>query len=85
MNPAACDCTDGPSSTVCSYYPVLDCNDFNETARKVSNIRATGVKTIVIGYGDVFGTSAQRSLQQIVARRRLPAPLRRRRRRVQPE
>ena len=65
MNPAACDCTDGPTSTVCTYYPVLDCNDFNETARKVSDIRATGVKTIVIGYGDVFGTSAQRSLQQI--------------------
>jgi hypothetical protein len=65
VNPAACDCTDGPSSTVCSYYPVLDCNDFNETARKVSDIRATGVKTIVIGYGDVFGASAQRSLQQI--------------------
>lgn len=65
VNPAACDCTDGPTSTTCSYYPVLDCNDFNETARKVSNIRSTGVKTIVIGYGDVFGASAQRSLQQI--------------------
>ncbi len=65
VNPAACDCTDGPTSTVCTYYPVLDCNDFNETARKVSNIRATGVKTIVIGFGDVFGSSAQRSLQQI--------------------
>ena len=65
MNPAACDCTDGSTSTVCTYYPVLDCNDFNETARKVSDIRATGVKTIVIGYGDVFGTSAQRALQQI--------------------
>ena len=65
VNPAACDCTDGPSSTTCSYYPVLDCNDFNETARKVSNIRSAGVKTIVIGYGDVFGSSAQRSLQQI--------------------
>jgi len=65
VNPAACDCTDGASSTVCSYYPVLDCNDFNETARKVSDIRAAGVKTIVIGYGDVFGTSAQRTLQQI--------------------
>ena len=65
QNPAACDCTDGPSSAVCTYYPVLDCNDFNETARKVSDIRASGVKTIVIGYGDVFGVSAQRSLQQI--------------------
>ena len=65
VNPAACDCTDGATSTVCTYYPVLDCNDFNETARKVSDIRSTGVKTIVIGYGDVFGTSAQRSLQQI--------------------
>ncbi|MGZ6134024.1 MAG: adventurous gliding motility lipoprotein CglB [Myxococcaceae bacterium] len=65
VNPAACDCTDGPTSTTCSYYPVLDCNDFNETARKVSNIRSSGVKTIVIGYGDVFGASAQRSLQQI--------------------
>ena len=31
-------------------------NDFYETARKVSDIRSTGVKTIVIGYGDVFGT-----------------------------
>jgi hypothetical protein len=66
VNPAACDCTDGPTSTVCTYYPVLDCNDFNATALKVSDIRQTkGVKTIVIGYGDVFGTSAQRSLQQI--------------------
>ncbi|HZX43510.1 MAG TPA: adventurous gliding motility lipoprotein CglB [Myxococcaceae bacterium] len=65
QNPAACDCTDGPTSAVCTYYPVLDCNDFNETARKVSNIRASGVKTIVIGYGDVFGSSAQRTLQQI--------------------
>jgi hypothetical protein len=65
VNPAACDCTDGASSTVCTYYPVLDCNDFNATALKVSDIRATGVKTIVIGYGDVFGASAQRSLQQI--------------------
>ncbi len=65
VNPAACDCTDGASSTVCTYYPVLDCNDFNETAIKVSHIRSTGVKTIVIGYGDVFGSSAQRSLQQI--------------------
>jgi hypothetical protein len=66
VNPAACDCTDGASSTVCSYYPVLDCNDFNETAIKVSGIRSSGgVKTIVIGYGDVFGASAQKSLQQI--------------------
>jgi len=65
VNPAACDCTDGATSTTCTYYPVLDCNDFNETARKVSDIRSTGVKTIVIGYGDVFGSSAQRSLQQI--------------------
>jgi len=65
VNPAACDCTDGASSTVCTYYPVLDCNDFNETAIKVSNIRTGGVKTIVIGYGDVFGASAQKSLQQI--------------------
>jgi len=66
VNPAACDCTDGPTSTVCTYYPVLDCNDFNATALKVSDIRQTkGVKTIVIGYGDVFGASAQRSLQQI--------------------
>jgi hypothetical protein len=66
VNPAACDCTDGASSTVCSYYPVLDCNDFNETAIKVSGIRQNdGVKTIVIGYGDVFGASAQKSLQQI--------------------
>jgi hypothetical protein len=66
VNPAACDCTDGPTSAVCTYYPVLDCNDFNETARKVSNIRSTsGVKTIVIGYGDVFGSSAQQTLQQI--------------------
>ena len=38
VNPAACDCTDGSTSTVCTYYPVLDCNDFNETARKVSDI-----------------------------------------------
>jgi len=68
VNPAACDCTDGPLSAVCTYYPVLDCNDFNATALKVSDIRSsTGVKTIVIGYGDVFGTSAQRSLQQIAA------------------
>ncbi|HZJ54593.1 MAG TPA: adventurous gliding motility lipoprotein CglB [Myxococcaceae bacterium] len=65
VNPAACDCTDGPTSAVCTYYPVLDCNDFNETARKVSNIRTGGVKTIVIGFGDVFGSSAQQSLQQI--------------------
>ena len=65
VNPAACDCTDGPQSSVCTYYPVLDCNDFNATALKVSDIRATGVKTIVIGYGDVFGASAQQSLQQI--------------------
>jgi hypothetical protein len=65
VNPAACDCTDGPSSAVCTYYPVLDCNDFNETALKVSDIRATGVKTIVIGYGDIFGASAQNSLQRI--------------------
>jgi hypothetical protein len=66
LNPAACDCTDGPTSQVCTYYPVLDCNDFNETARKVSNIRGnSGVKTIVIGFGDVFGASAQQSLQQI--------------------
>jgi hypothetical protein len=66
VNPAACDCTDGASSTVCSYYPTLDCNDFNETAIKVSGIRQnSGVKTIVIGYGDVFGASAQKSLQQI--------------------
>ena len=65
VNPAACDCTDGPTSAVCTYYPVLDCNDFNETARKVSIIRSTGVKTIVIGYGDVFSSSAQQSLQQI--------------------
>src|SRR5262249_20627995 len=65
VNPAACDCTDGPTSAVCTYYPVLDCNDFNETAIKVSQIRATGVKTIVIGYGDVFGASAQKSLEQI--------------------
>jgi len=65
VNPAACDCTDGPQSSVCTYYPVLDCNDFNATAIKVSDIRSTGVKTIVIGYGDVFGASAQQSLQQI--------------------
>ena len=65
VNPAACDCTDGPTSSACTYYPTLDCNDFNETARKVSDIRASGVKTIVIGYGDVFGASAQQSLQQI--------------------
>lgn len=66
VNPAACDCTDGPTSSVCTYYPVLDCNDFNATALKVSDIRQTkGVKTIVIGYGDVFGASAQRTLQQI--------------------
>jgi len=66
VNPAACDCTDGPTSTVCTYYPVLDCNDFNATAQKVFNIRTTnGVKTIVIGFGDVFGASAQQSLQQI--------------------
>jgi len=64
-NPAACDCTDGPTSAVCTYYPVLDCNDFNETARKVRAVRDTGVKTIVIGYGDVFGASAQQSLEQI--------------------
>ena len=77
VNPAACDCTDGPTSTVCTYYPVLDCNDFNETARKVSDIRQTkGVKTIVIGYGDVFGASAQRSLPADRARRRLPASVR---------
>ena len=45
---------------------MLDCNDFNETAiGRSRDIRSTGVKTIVIGYGDVFGTSAQRSLQQI--------------------
>jgi hypothetical protein len=68
VNPAACDCTDGPTSSVCTYYPVLDCNDFNETARKVSDIRSsTGVKTIVIGYGDVFGASAQKTLTQIAA------------------
>jgi hypothetical protein len=65
VNPAACDCTDGPTSSACTFYPTLDCNDFNEVAHKVSNIRATGVKTIVIGYGDVFGPSAQNSLQQI--------------------
>ena len=65
VNPAACDCTDGPSSAVCTYYPVLDCNDFNATALKVSDIRTSGVKTIVIGYGDVFGASAQNSLQRI--------------------
>jgi hypothetical protein len=66
VNPAACDCTDGASSTVCTYYPVLDCNDFNETAIKVSGIRQNaGVKTIVIGFGDVFGPSAQNSLQRI--------------------
>ena len=82
VNPAACDCTDGATSTVCTYYPVLDCNDFNETARKVSDIRSTGVKTIVIGYGDVFGTSAQRSLQQNRPRRGLPASVRDGRRRV---
>jgi len=68
QNPAACDCTDGPTSSVCTYYPVLDCNDFNETALKVSNIRSSaGVKTIVIGFGDVFGTSAERTLTQIAA------------------
>jgi hypothetical protein len=68
VNPAACDCTDGPTSAVCTYYPVLDCNDFNETARKVSDIRTNnGVKTIVIGYGDVFGASAQKTLTQIAA------------------
>jgi len=66
VNPAACDCTDGPTSAVCTYYPVLDCNDFNATALKVSDIRSNnGVKTIVIGYGDVFGASAQNSLQRI--------------------
>jgi len=65
VNPAACDCTDGPTSAVCTYYPVLDCNDFNATALKVSDIRTSGVKTIVIGYGDVFGASAQNSLQRI--------------------
>ena len=65
VNPAACDCTDGPTSAVCTYYPVLDCNDFNATALKVSDIRTSGVKTIVIGYGDVFGASAENSLQRI--------------------
>jgi hypothetical protein len=65
VNPAACDCTDGPTSSACTFYPTLDCNDFNEVAHKTSDIRATGVRTIVIGYGDVFGPSAQNSLQQI--------------------
>ena len=65
VNPAACDCTDGPTSSACSFFPTLDCNDFNEVARKTSDIRAGGVRTIVIGYGDVFGPTAQNSLQQI--------------------
>jgi len=65
VNPAACDCTDGPTSSACSFFPTLDCNDFNETARKTSDIRAAGIRTIVIGYGDVFGPTAQNSLQQI--------------------
>ena len=65
VNPAACDCTDGATSSACTFYPTLDCNDFNAVATKVSTIRSTGVKTIVIGYGDVFGPSAQNSLQQI--------------------
>jgi len=67
VNPAACDCTDGPTSSACTFYPTLDCNDFNEVAHKVSDIRSRGIKTIVIGYGDVFGPSAQNSLQQIAA------------------
>ena len=37
VNPAACDCTDGPTSAVCTYYPVLDCNDFTEMPLKVAN------------------------------------------------
>jgi len=65
VNPAACDCTDGATSAACTFYPTLDCNDFNEVAHKVSDIRSKGIKTIVIGYGDVFGPSAQNSLQQI--------------------
>jgi len=65
VNPAACDCTDGPTSSACTFYPTLDCNDFNEVAHKTSDIRSRGIKTIVIGYGDVFGPSAQNSLQQI--------------------
>jgi hypothetical protein len=65
VNPAACDCTDGPTSSACSYFPTLDCNDFNEVARKVSDLRTSGVVTIVVGYGDVFGPSAANSLQQI--------------------
>lgn len=47
-NPAACRCTLG---TDCSAYPREGCLDDTGTLASVQNLRARGIRTVVIGFG----------------------------------
>jgi hypothetical protein len=47
----SCSCVDKPGSGGCAY--AFDCNDYSAAAAAIGTAASSGIKTIVLGYGDL--------------------------------